>query len=257
MTGKLRTRVDERLVELGLATSLHEARGLIMAGRVLGTDAQNRERKVEKAGERLPADWTFRLKGDRRAFASRAGEKLQAALEAFSIDVTDRVCADIGISTGGFTDCLLKRGAKRVYGVDVAYGTVDLRLRDDPRLVLYERTNARTLKPHAFGEWIDLITVDVSFISVAAIMEPITEQLRPGGTLVILVKPQFEARKEDVEDGGIVSDPLVRNRTVDRVADAARGLGLQELGRIDSPIRGAHGNVEVLLHLELRHPKEG
>ncbi|XP_067029284.1 putative rRNA methyltransferase YqxC [Acropora muricata] len=173
-----------------------------MAGQVLITDPHGRERRVEKAGERYPAEWTFRLKGDPRRFASRAGDKLDGALDAFGIDVAHRVCADIGISSGGFTDCLLSRGARRVHGVDVAYGTVDLRLREDPRVTLYERTNARLLGPNAFGEPVEVAVIDVSFISVTAIVKPVTDQLAPTGSLVILVKPQFEASRHQVGPGG-------------------------------------------------------
>lgn len=242
-------RVDERLVELEIVGSLREARGLIMAGRVLATDLEGRERRIEKPGERVPSDWTFRLKGEKRRFVSRAGEKLEAALDSFGIDVADRICADIGLSTGGFTDCLLSRGARRVHGVDVAYGTVDLRLRQDPRLVLYERTNARTLGPNAFGEWVDLAVFDVSFISVTAVMKPVAHQLRPQGSMVILVKPQFEAAREDVGPGGIVTDATVRTRAADSVAAFGESLGYGQAGRMKSPISGTRGNVELLLHL--------
>lgn len=249
MTARRSPRVDEQLVELGIAGSLQEARGFIMAGRVVGSDRQGRERRIDKAGERLPDGWTYRLKGDARRFVSRAGDKLAAALDAFHIDVTDRVCADIGISTGGFTDCLLSRGARRVHGVDVAYGTVDLRLRRDSRLVLYERTNARHLAPNAFGEAIDLAVIDVSFISATLLVKPITQQLAVRGALVVLVKPQFEAQKTEVGPGGVVSDPEVRNRTADRLVRVSSAYGYREAGRLPSPILGTRGNVELLVHL--------
>ena len=249
MTRRRPPRVDARLVEHGLASSLGEARGRIMAGQVLAIDPQGHERRVEKAGERFPAEWTFRLKGSRRRFASRAGEKLDAALDVFGIDVSGWVCADIGISTGGFTDCLLSRGARRVHGVDVAYGTVDLRLRADPRLVLHERTNARHLGPNAFGEPVDLAVIDVSFISATAIVKPVTDQLAPAGSLVILVKPQFEAPRERVGPGGIVTDPAVRTAAANRVAAAGRTVGFVESARAPSPVTGVRGNVELFLYL--------
>lgn len=240
-------RADELLVQTELAETLEEARALLMTGQVLAT-VDGRERKVEKAGERIPAGSTFRIRGKRRRYVSRAGEKLEAALDAFRIPVEGRICADIGLSTGGFTDCLLSRGAARVHGVDVGYGDVAWSLRNDPRVVLWERTNARKLEPEHFGERVSLAVIDVSFISLTAILPALLDQLAEPSEIVALVKPQFEAAREEVDDG-IVRDPDVRRRAVERVESAAGALGLTPAGTVESPVRGADGNVEILVHL--------
>ena len=241
-------RATELLVRAELAATIDAARALVMTGRVM-VSIDGKERKLEKAGETLPAEATFRLAGEEKRFVSRGGEKLEAALDAFAIDPKGRICADIGLSTGGFTHCLLSRGAARVHGVDVGYGDVAWTLRNDPRLVLWERTNARTLGEKHFGEKVSLIAVDVSFISLRSILEPAMAQLEPGGEIVALVKPQFETR-ESLE-GGVVRDPSMRREAVDRIRAFAEELGLSVKGEIESPITGADGNVEVLLHLRM------
>lgn len=251
MSKPSKVRADEILVDLGLASSAVQARALIMAGAVMATGPDNKERKIEKAGELLEQGSTIRLLGDRGAFVSRGGQKLAPALDAFALDVRGWVCADIGLSTGGFTDCLLRRGALRVHGVDVGYGQVDWALRSDPRLVLHERTNARLLVPDAFGERVKLATVDVSFIALRLVLEPIRAQLTDDGNIVALVKPQFELKKEEVQHG-VVTDPDARKRAVDGVIEAARAIALEARGQIDSSVPGPRGNVEVLVHLVRR-----
>jgi 23S rRNA (cytidine1920-2'-O)/16S rRNA (cytidine1409-2'-O)-methyltransferase len=241
-------RADALLVERNQARDLKEAGAFIMAKRAMVIDSAGRERKIEKAGEMLPHDAGIRILGQKKTYVSRAGEKLEAALDAFAIDVSGRICADIGLSTGGFTDCLLSRGASRVHGVDVAYGIVDWSIRNDPRVRLYERTNARTLPAQAFGELVDLAVVDVSFISLALVLPAVIDQLSPDGQIVVLVKPQFELPKEDVE-GGVVRDEEKRRHAVEGVVAFARTLGLDARAEIASPIAGAEGNIEVLVHL--------
>ena len=241
-------RADALLVERQIVTDLPEARALIMRGLVLITDATGRERKVTTAGERLSREVSFRLKQSIRPYVSRAGQKLAFALEQFRVEVRDRVAADIGLSTGGFTDCLLQQGVKRVHGIDVAYGMVAWKIRQDPKVVLHERTNARYLTRDLLGEAVDVIVVDVSFVSVADLIQGWVPLLAPDGDVIVLVKPQFEAPK-GATDGGIVQDPKVRQDAVDAVVRAAEVAGWREQGRIASPITGAEGNVEWLVHL--------
>ena len=241
-------RVDELMVERQVVDDLPEARALIMRGHVLVTDAKGRERKVATAGERLDRQVSFRLKNSARPYVSRAGIKLAAALDQFRLDVRDRVAADIGLSTGGFTDCLLQRGVARVHGVDVAYGTVAWKIRQDPRVVLHERTNARHLTVDTLGELVDLVVADVSFVSTAALIPGLAQLLRPGGQSVVLVKPQFEAPRGSTQ-GGIVRDPAVRQQAVTKVAEAAESVDMTVVDRIESPISGADGNIEWLLYL--------
>ena len=240
----------ELLLEQELANDLREARGLIMAGKVLVSD-RGKEQKIDKPRHPVREDVRLRVKGRKLPFVSRAGGKLDGALTTFGIDVTGWVCADFGLSTGGFTDCLLQRGAARVHGVDVDYGRVHWSLRTDDRLVLHERTNARHLSPDAFGERVRLVVSDVSFISLTLILPAAVNQLSPGGELVLLVKPQFELPAEKVPEGGIVSDPALRHEAVERVVRAATSLGLSERGRADSEVRGTTGNQEILLHLSM------
>lgn len=244
-----KARADELMVERQVAADLAEARALIMRGLVLITDAEGRERKVGSAGERLAPELSFRLKQTARPYVSRAGLKLAHALDAFGIEVRDRVAADIGLSTGGFTDCLLQRGAARVHGVDVAYGTVAWKVRQDPRVVLHERTNARHITVDTFGEPVELMVVDLSFVSTASLIPVLTTVLASTAEMIILVKPQFEAPKGST-DRGIVRDPEVREAAVIAVIRAAGTAGLRLVGRTESPIAGTEGNIEWLLHFE-------
>ena len=233
-------RLDQLLAARGLFASREQARRAVMAGevRVAG-------QIVDKPGATVAEDATIEVTA-RPPFVSRGGLTLAAALDAFGVDVTDRVCLDVGASTGGFTDCLLQRGAARVYALDVGRGQLDWRLRQDPRVVSIEGVNARHLAADALPEPCDLATVDVSFISLLKVVPPLLPHLRPGALLITLVKPQFEAGRAAIGKGGIVRDEAVRRQVIDeRVAQlAALGLGLR--GLMDSPVAGAEGNVEAL-----------
>ena len=239
------------MVERQVVADLQEARALIMRGLVLSTDASGRERKILTAGERLSTEVSFRLKRTDRPYVSRAGQKLAHALDLFRVDAQAKVAADIGLSTGGFTDCLLQRGAARVHGVDVAYGSVAWKIRQDPRVVLHERTNARYMTADTLKETVQIVVVDVSFVAATSLMPAFKRILGPGGDLIVLVKPQFEAPKGATE-GGIVRDESVRDEAVSAVSSAAEALGMRERGRTPSPITGADGNIEWLIHLSDR-----
>ena len=235
------------MVASGAAGSLSAARGLILAGRVsIGG------RRADKAGERIAPGARVEVAAKEHPYVSRGGVKLAAALDAFGIDCRGRIALDVGASTGGFTDCLLQRGAARVHAVDTGRGQIDAGLRADPRVVLHERTNARRLDPGEFPDPIDVAAVDVSFTSARRVLPAVAERLSPGAFAIVLVKPQFEARREEVRAGGLVLDPAVRARVVEEVAEAAESVGLSRIGTIPSPIAGAHGNVEVLLGLQKR-----
>ncbi|ACM04897.1 TlyA family RNA methyltransferase [Thermomicrobium roseum] len=238
---KHRVRADDLLVSRGLVATRSQARALIMAGRVwLG------DQRVEKAGELLPADAELRISEPPR-YVSRGGEKLEHALRSFGIDVNGLVCADFGASTGGFTDVLLQHGARRVYAIDVGRGQLHYRLRHDPRVVVMERTNVRYLK--TLPELIDLVTIDVSFISLRLVLPAAWKVLAPYGRVIALVKPQFEAGRGKVGKGGVVRDLAVHREVLERVTAAALDLGFSVEGLIRSPITGAEGNIEYFLLL--------
>ncbi len=203
---------------------------------------------VEKPGTAVAEGAAVRVRGDARRFVSRGGEKLAGALEDLGLDPSGRACLDLGASTGGFTDCLLQAGASRVVAVDVGYGQLDLRLRDDARVVVRERTNARSLTPEDVGGPIDLVTIDVSFIS-ATLLLPRLPEVAPGADVLVMVKPQFEVGRERVGKGGVVRDDEARREAVDRVAEAGVRLGYQERGRAESRLPGPKGNREVFLWL--------
>lgn len=241
-------RADRLLFAQGFAASTGEAAALILSGRVLVIDGEGRERRVEKAGEALSPEARFRLKGEARAYVSRAGRKLEAALDAFQLDPAGWVCLDLGLSTGGFTDCLLQRGAARVHGVDVAYGIVDWRLRNDPRLVLHERTNARHLRLEHLGERVSLAVIDLSFIGLRRIWPVLPPLLEPDGHVVALVKPQFEVSADALERG-VVRDDASRSGALARAKVSAREAGLEPLRSVEAPVPGRDGNREILLHL--------
>lgn len=237
----MKLRLDRALVERGLAPTREKAQALIMAGEVL-LDG----RKAAKSGQ--PVDSGSRVEVlAQPPFVSRGGLKLDRAIAHFGIPVDGRVCLDIGASTGGFTDCLLQRGAARVHAVDVGVGQLDWKIRSDPRVVLHEKLNARYLRPEDLGEPIGLAVCDVSFISVTLIVPAVSEVLHPAGEMVILVKPQFEVGKGQVGKGGIVRDPELHQAACRRVDDAVRLLGFVT-ALIESPILGTEGNREFLLH---------
>jgi 23S rRNA (cytidine1920-2'-O)/16S rRNA (cytidine1409-2'-O)-methyltransferase len=244
-----RERVDRLLVERGLAPTRTRAQALVMAGRVLVG-----ERRVEKASETFPPDAPLRVRGgdDPAArYVGRGGLKLEKALEEFQLSPAGFVCLDVGASTGGFTDCLLQRGAARVVAVDVGHNQIDWRLRTDPRVEVREGVNARHLGPGDFAERFDLITMDVSFISATKVLPALAGLLKEGGRVVVLVKPQFEVGKGEVGKGGVVRDPAQHARVVEEVNAAAAALGLRVAGVTDSPITGADGNKEFLALYEL------
>jgi 23S rRNA (cytidine1920-2'-O)/16S rRNA (cytidine1409-2'-O)-methyltransferase len=248
-------RVDRLLVERGLAPSRTRAQALVMAGRVIAG-----EQRVEKPSETFPTDAPLRVRGtdDPAArYVGRGGLKLEKALEEFGVDVTGYVCLDIGASTGGFTDCLLQRGARRVVALDVGHNQIDWRLRTDPRVEVREGVNARHLKPEDFNERFDLITMDVSFISATKVLPALVLLLKDSGRLVVLIKPQFEVGRGEVSKGGIVRDPAQHARVVAEVNEAARSLGLSLRGVIESPVTGADGNREFLALYELAGESEG
>lgn len=247
-----RQRLDLLLLQRGLATSREQAQQLIRAGWV-----RQGGRVLDKPGAALPADAPLEVAA-RPRFVSRGGEKLEAALRAFPLPIRGRVCLDGGLSTGGFTDCLLQHGATRVYGVDVGYGQVAWSLRTDPRLVLRERTNLRHLTPaDLYGPedpWPDLAVADLSFISLRVVLPALGDLVRPaspasGRDLVLLVKPQFEVGREGVGKGGVVRDPAAHGTAIAGVLSAAEGLGWQGRGLVGSPITGPAGNHEYLLWL--------
>jgi 23S rRNA (cytidine1920-2'-O)/16S rRNA (cytidine1409-2'-O)-methyltransferase len=246
-----RRRLDQLLVERGLAESRARAQALVLAGRVrVGVgDAARADRK---AGDLLGPDESVSVV-ERDPFVSRGAHKLAAALDAFAIDPSGLVCLDVGASTGGFTDLLLQRGAARVYAVDVGRGQLAERLRRDPRVVSMERTNARTLSRAVIPEPAALAVVDVSFISLALVLGPIASCLDPGGRLIPLVKPQFEAGREAAK-GGVVRDPAVHRSVLEAVARSAEAVGLGVAGVVASPILGPEGNHEFLLDLRLDTP---
>ncbi|HOU92103.1 MAG TPA: TlyA family RNA methyltransferase [Polyangiaceae bacterium] len=235
----MKIRADVAMVAQGLATTRSQARSLLMTGRVFWG-----ERRVDKVGTLLPEDATLELRGEER-FVSRGGHKLEGALRDLDLMVTGAVAVDVGASTGGFTDCLLQAGAVRVYAIDVGQGQLAARLRQDPRVVVRDRTNARELTPEGFSEPIDLVTVDASFISLDRLMPAIARLLRPGGVVLALVKPQFEAGREAASRGrGVIRDPDVREAAIGRARAAMVAAGLQVLGERDSRVPGPKGNVE-------------
>jgi 23S rRNA (cytidine1920-2'-O)/16S rRNA (cytidine1409-2'-O)-methyltransferase len=236
-------RADALLVERGLAPDLAKARALILAGQVVAG-----ERRVEKAAQPLDPTVLLRLKGRAaRSYVSRAGHKLAGALDDFQVDPTGCVCLDLGASTGGFSDCLLQRGAARVYAVDVGHGHLDHRLAADSRLVNLERTDARALDTTLVPEPVDLVVADISFNSLWRVLAPALALLRVGGRAVLLVKPQFEVAAAEVGTGGIVRDATLHARVVAEAREGAESLGLWVEGVAASVLPGTKGNVEFLL----------
>ena len=230
------------LVDLGIAPTRARAQALVLAGQVVVDD-----QRVDKPGTRVSTDSAVRLKGEPMPYVSRGGLKLEAALKHFQLDVRGAVCADIGASTGGFTDCLLQAGASKVYALDVGRGQLHARLRSDPRVVLHEGVNARHLASSDLLESVSVLGLDVSFISLTQVLPATVPFLRPGGVTVALVKPQFEAGRGQVGKGGVVRDDAVRAEAVARVRACIENLGLLPVGTLDSPIHGPAGNREILL----------
>ena len=248
---RVKTRLDKLLVDRGITPSRERAQALILAGKVLVN-----EQKIEKAGASVEQDSAVRLLGEDLRYVSRGGLKLEKALEHWGIDLNGRVCLDIGASTGGFTDCMLQHGAARVIAVDTGYGQMDFRLREDPRVRLLEKTNARYLTRDEIGEPIDFIAMDVSFISATLVLPAV---IRASGSevrqIVVLVKPQFEVGRELVGKGGIVRDESAQLAAVAKVEMALRELGCVRPEWIASPILGMEGTREFLLYGELLEVK--
>ena len=236
-------RLDRLLADRGLTESRERGRALILAGQVLVNG-----QKIEKAGTLVPADAEVRVLGDRMPYVGRGGLKLEAALREFKLDVAGMTALDVGASTGGFSDCLLQQGAKKVYAVDVWYGQMAWKLRQDPRVVLLERTNIREIDPSLVPESVDLAVIDVSFISLEKVVPSIIRFLKDAASIVALIKPQFEVGKGVVGKGGIVRDEEARQGAVDRIAACIRGLGFDVSGIIPSPITGQDGNQEYLIY---------
>ena len=239
-----RERIDKLLVDLGLAESRTKAQAMIMAGVVLVN-----EQRVDKPSQQFDPNSSIRVKGGddpTSRYVGRGGLKLEAALREFQIDPAGFTCLDVGASTGGFTDCLLQHGAKKVFAVDVGHNQIDWRLRNDPRVEVREGVNARYLQPDDFPQKFDLVVIDVSFISVTKILPALVALLRENGAIITLIKPQFEVGRGEVGSGGIVRDETKRLRAVEEVNEAATALGLKVVNVMESPIQGAEGNVEFL-----------
>jgi 23S rRNA (cytidine1920-2'-O)/16S rRNA (cytidine1409-2'-O)-methyltransferase len=237
-----KVRVDQLVVDRGLAESRAKAQALILAGLVFSG-----ERKIQKAGQTLAVDAAVEVRGREHPWASRGGIKLAHALDYFQWDVTGAVALDVGSSTGGFTDVLLQRGASKVFAVDVGTNQLAWKLRQDPRVIVHEQTNARYLTGAVVTEPVDIIVCDASFISLAKVLDAALDFAKSGGRLIALVKPQFEAGRDEIGKGGVVREPAVHERVCAAVADWVRSLGWAVEGIVPSPITGPEGNIEFLL----------
>lgn len=237
-------RLDKLLVTRGIAPTRSRAQAMIIAGEVLVDD-----QRVDKPGQMVNEQARIRVKGETQRYVSRGGLKLEAALQHFGIDPADKVCVDIGASTGGFTDCLLQHGAARVWALDVGHSQLAWQIRQNPRVVVIEGLNARYLKPGQFPALFDLATIDVSFISLTRILPAVGAIVRPHADVIALIKPQFEVGKGEVGRGGLVTDRAKQQRVVDEISEFAGTVGLAPLNVIESPLLGAEGNREFLIHL--------
>ena len=240
----MKERLDVLMVQKNLAQSREKAKALIMAG-IVYVNGQ----KEDKAGTSFEDTAVIEVRGSTLPYVSRGGLKLEKAMTRFGLDLTGKVCMDVGASTGGFTDCMLQNGAVKVFSVDVGHGQLDWKLRNDPRVVCMERTNIRYVTPEQIGEAVDFASIDVSFISLTKVLGPVREILKEDGQVVCLIKPQFEAGREKVGKKGVVRDPQVHLEVIRMVADFARVSGFDLLNLEFSPIKGPEGNIEYLLHL--------
>jgi 23S rRNA (cytidine1920-2'-O)/16S rRNA (cytidine1409-2'-O)-methyltransferase len=241
-----RERLDKLLVERGIAPTRERARALIMAGRVAVEG-----KVIDKPGTRIDFETPIQLKGETDAYVSRGGEKLEGALKAFDIRPAGLVVMDVGASTGGFTDCVIRKGARKVYAVDVGYGQLAWKLREDPRVVNLERRNIRYLQRQEIEEEIDLILIDTSFISVEKFIPHLLGFLKKGGAILSLIKPQFEVGRKEVGKGGVVRDPMLHQKVIDRISSFCRGLKLEVMGVTGSPLVGPKGNKEFFIYLRM------
>ncbi len=250
----MKKRLDVWMVERNLSPSREKARAAIMAGEVY-VDGQ----KEDKAGTMVREEASIQVRGNPLPFVSRGGLKLDKALREFDLSLEGRTCLDVGASTGGFTDCMLQRGAKKVYAIDVGYGQLDWKLRNDPRVVCMEKTNIRYVLPEHLPEKADFASIDVSFISLSKVLLPVRDLLTPAGEIVCLIKPQFEAGREKVGKKGVVRDPDVHLEVIGSVMEAASSIGLVPVHLTFSPVKGPEGNIEYLLHLvqDENHPPAG
>jgi 23S rRNA (cytidine1920-2'-O)/16S rRNA (cytidine1409-2'-O)-methyltransferase len=241
----MKERLDIILVNQGLAASREKAKAMIMEG-IVYVDGQ----KEDKAGSLFDIEAAVEVRGQTLKYVSRGGLKLEKSMGAFGLDLQDKVCMDVGASTGGFTDCMLQNGARKVYAIDVGRGQLDWKLRNDPRVICMEKTNIRYVTPDQIEEKAEFVSIDVSFISLTKVLGPVKALLTPEGQVVCLVKPQFEAGREKVGKKGVVRDPAVHEEVIHKVIDWAVELGF-EIAHLDySPIKGPEGNIEYLLHLK-------
>ncbi len=238
---KKNIRLDQLLVQKGLASDLDKARAMIGAGEVLVDDT-----RADKAGFLYPPAAQIRLK-ERIPYVSRGGLKLEKGLDHFKLSPQGKVCIDIGASSGGFTDCLLQHGADKVYAVDVAYGQLSWKLRQDKRVVILERFNARNITPTHIGETIDLGVMDVSFISITKLIPPLITLFSDNVTILTLIKPQFELTKDKIPPGGVIKDPLLHQEAIQKIDQFVQQSGLKNLGCVPSPVLGPKGNTEFLM----------
>ena len=239
-------RLDLTLVAKGLAKSRQRSQAMIMAGKVLVND-----RPVDKPGFNVSPDDRIELRGPDISYASRGGLKLEAALHEFELDVTDLICIDVGASTGGFTDCLLQHGAKRVYAVDVGYGQLAWKLRQDPRVIVIERTNVRHLAADTIPAPVDLVTIDVAFISLKIVVPAIIQFLKPAASILALIKPQFEVGKNQVGKGGVVREPELHQQVIHDLSAFFRTINLTPQSVFPSPLLGPKGNREFFVFLNI------
>ena len=239
-----KVRLDVLLHEKGLCESRERAKALIMAGQVYIDNV-----KYDKAGEQVPRNSMPEIRGETLKYVSRGGLKLEKAMKEFPIKLDGFVCMDIGASTGGFTDCMLQNGAEKVFAVDVGYGQFAWKLRSDPRVVNMERTNIRYVTPEDIGEQLDFASIDVSFISLSLVLPVAFNLLKENGSVVALIKPQFEAGRGQVGKKGVVRDEKVHFEVIDKVVGISRGLGFAVLGLSFSPVKGPEGNIEYLIYL--------
>ena len=240
-------RLDALLTARGLFESRARAQAAIMAGQVLVN-----EQKIDKPGTQVPEEAAIRLLGEKLKYVSRGGLKLEKALRVFPIDVQGAVCVDVGASTGGFTDCLLQQGASKVFAIDVGYGQLAWKIRNDPRVVVMERTNIRYVTPEDLGEPLDLSVIDVSFISLGLVLPVVKTLLKPTGQVLCLIKPQFEAGKEKVGKKGVVRDPAVHEEVLQNFISLAKSLDFTIRNLTFSPVKGPEGNIEFLAHLSMQ-----
>ena len=248
----MKERLDMMLVSRGLAASREKAKAIIMSG-IVYVDGQ----KEDKAGSMFEETAQVEVRGATLKYVSRGGLKLEKAMKNFGVTLKDKVCMDVGASTGGFTDCMLQNGAVKVYSIDVGYGQLDWKLRQDERVVCMEKTNIRYVVPEDLGEPIDFSSIDVSFISLTKVLEPIRNYLKEDGEIVALIKPQFEAGREKVGKKGVVREKSTHHEVIEKVALYAQSIGFKILNIDFSPIKGPEGNIEYLIHLKKwPHPVE-